>query len=474
MINETSPYLLQHASNPVDWFAWGEEAFEKAKAEDKPILLSVGYSACHWCHVMEHESFEDADTARIMNENFVCIKVDREERPDVDQIYLNYVQLTTGHGGFPLNVFLTPEQVPFFGGTYFPPDDRYNLPGFRRVLTGVAEAYQNQRVELLESATEVLGEMQRLGSLESDAGDLSLDLLNEAVLNFKRSFDETNGGFGGAPKFPAPMSLEFLLSFYYRTKDKKALEMVKKTCLKMACGGLYDQLGGGFHRYAVDAVWLVPHFEKMLYDNAQLVRTYLHVFQVTKDKFYQRIAVETLDYVRREMIDAKGGFYSAQDADSEGTEGKFFVWTPEEITKILGEKDGRIFNFYYDVTARGNFEEKNILNVRNSPEMVAGQLEITIEKLHEVLERSQQLLFAEREKRSKPMRDEKILTAWNGLMLAAFAEAAAILNNGDFLKIAKANADFILENLQADGFDNRFLYFGSGYHKYLLSDAKSF
>jgi len=452
LINETSPYLLQHAHNPVDWFAWGEEAFAEAKAEDKPILISIGYSACHWCHVMEHESFEDTETARIMNENFVNIKIDLEERPDVDQIYMTFVQMTTGSGGYPLNVFLTPDQLPFYGGTYFPPVNRYNMPSFRRILLSIADAYQNKRDELLNSANEILGEMRNVGSTEFETSGLSLDQLDSVFLSFTRSFDSVNGGFGSAPKFPPPMSLEYLLRYFYRTKDINALEMVEKTCMAMAHGGIYDQLGGGFHRYTVDAIWLTPHFEKMLYDNAQLARIYLHLFQITKDKFYKRIAVETLEYVKREMLDERGGFYTAQDADSEGVEGKFFVWTPEEIAEILGEDDARIFNFYYDVSEHGNFEEKNILNVRGSLEISAEQLQISEDELKNTLERSRKLLFEDREKRIKPFRDEKILTAWNGLMLTTFAEASAILASEDYLEIAKRNADFILENLQKDGF----------------------
>ncbi len=452
LINETSPYLLQHAHNPVDWFAWGEEAFAKARAEDKPVMISIGYSACHWCHVMEHESFEDEATARIMNEHFVNIKIDLEERPDVDQIYMTFVQMTTGSGGYPLNVFLTPDKLPFFGGTYFPPVNRYNMPAFRQILLSIADAWQNKRDELLHSANDILGEMRRVGLSEMSAGALSPDQLDSAFLSFTRTFDAVNGGFGGAPKFPPPMSLEFLLRYYHRTKDENALDMVKKTCDKMAHGGIYDQLGGGFHRYTVDAIWLTPHFEKMLYDNAQLARIYLHLFQITKDEFYKRIAVETLEYVKREMLDAPGGFYTAQDADSEGVEGKFFVWTPEEIAEIIGEDDAQIFNFYFDVTEHGNFEEKNILNVRNSLEVSAARLNISAEKLQETLERGRKLLFEEREKRIKPFRDEKVLTAWNGLMLATFAEASAILQNEDYRKIAKRNADFILDNLQKDGY----------------------
>ncbi len=454
LINETSPYLLQHAYNPVDWFAWNDEAFEKARREDKPILISIGYSACHWCHVMEHESFEDAETARIMNENFVSIKVDLEERPDVDQIYMTFVQMTSGHGGYPLNVFLTPDKKPFFGGTYFPPVSRYNMPSFQRILKSVSEAYRERKDEVLHSANEILSEMRRHVSENTRAAseNLTLEQLDYSYKSFVKTFDAVNGGFGGAPKFPPPMSLEFLLRYYKRTNEKNALDMVEKTCRKMASGGIYDQLGGGFHRYTVDAIWLVPHFEKMLYDNAQLARIYLHVFQITKDEFYRRIAVETLEYVRREMLDASGGFYTAQDADSEGVEGKFFVWTPVEIEAILGEQDTQIFNFYYDVSEHGNFEEKNILNVKNSFPEAAEVLKISENELNEILERGRKKLFTVREKRIKPFRDEKVLTAWNGLMLATFSEASAILDNKEYLEIAKRNADFILENLVKNGF----------------------
>jgi uncharacterized protein YyaL (SSP411 family) len=444
--------LLQHAHNPVEWYAWGDEAFAKAKAEDKPVLVSIGYSACHWCHVMEHESFENEETAAIMNENFVNIKVDMEERPDVDRIYMDFVQMTTGSGGWPLNVFLSPEKLPFFGGTYFPPDNRYNMPSFQRVLTSVADAWATKREDLLHSANDVLGEMRRVGLAEISGEGLSKDQLDTAFQSFVRYFDAVNGGFGGAPKFPPAMGLEFLLRYYHRTKNENALEIVTKTANKMAHGGIYDQLGGGFHRYTVDAIWLTPHFEKMLYDNAQLARIYLHIFQATKDEFYKRIAVETLEYIKREMTHEKGGFYSSQDADSEGVEGKFFVWTPAEIEEILGAEDAQIFNFYYDVSEEGNFEEKNILNVKNTMAETAKVLKITPERLQEVLEKSREKLFAEREKRIKPFRDEKVLTAWNGLMLATFAEASAILESREYLEIARKNADFILENLQKDGY----------------------
>ena len=451
LIDETSPYLQQHAHNPVDWYPWGEEAFEKAKREDKPVLVSIGYSACHWCHVMEHESFEDEATAKVMNDNFVNIKVDMEERPDVDQIYMTFVQLTTGRGGWPMNVFLTPDKLPFFGGTYFPPSPRYGMPSFQNVLLSIAESYRNNRDELLHSANDILGEIRRVSISDLAASGLTTDQLDSAFLSFSRSFDAVNGGFGGAPKFPPAMSLEFLMRYYKRTGDDNALKIARVTAEKMANGGIYDQLGGGFHRYSVDAVWLVPHFEKMLYDNAQLIRNYLHLWQIMKDEFFRRVATETLEYVKREMLNASGGFYSTQDADSEGVEGKFFVWTPAEIEAILGEDDARLFNFFYDVSEEGNFEEKNILNVNYTVEAAARALKIDETQLTETLERGRTKLFDEREKRIKPFRDEKILTAWNGLMLAAFAEAGAVLDNEEYIAIAKGNADFLLENLQKDG-----------------------
>jgi uncharacterized protein YyaL (SSP411 family) len=448
---ETSPYLLQHAHNPVDWYPWGEEAFEHARRDNKPILLSIGYSACHWCHVMEHESFENEKIAGLMNENFINIKVDREERPDLDQIYMNAVQMMTGHGGWPMTMFLTPEGVPFYGGTYFPPEDRFNIPGFPRVLLGVADAYRSRPDEVEETATSMLKELQRMGQTSESNESLTLEILDTAERKIAGSYDARHGGFGNAPKFPAAMNLEFLLRQYYRTGNSELLKMIENTCRKMAEGGLYDQLGGGFHRYSTDARWLVPHFEKMLYDNALLSRLYLHVYQQTKDDFYRRIAEETLDYVIREMTDERGGFYSTQDADSEGHEGKFFVWTIDEVKEILGEEDGVLFSAYYDVTEEGNFEGKNILNVSRSMEEVAKAAGVTTKRLREVLESGRRELFAVRERRIKPARDEKILTAWNGLMLASFAEAAAILERVDYKDVAEKNAQFVLENLQRGG-----------------------
>ena len=438
LINESSPYLLQHAHNPVDWYPWGDEAFAKARSENKPVLLSVGYSACHWCHVMAHESFEDEHIAQLMNELFVNIKVDREERPDLDQIYMNAVQMMTHHGGWPMTVFLTPEGVPFYGGTYFPPQDRYNMPGFPRVLISVAEAYRDRKDDIIETGTSLLRELRRLS--ESGASDNPVDkeLLDVAYAGMVRSYDSTNGGFGGAPKFPPAMSLEFLLRIYKLTGNKDALEMVRHTAEKMAHGGMYDQLGGGFHRYSTDAKWLVPHFEKMLYDNALLSRFYLHYFQVAQEPLARETAEGILDYVLREMTDPDGGFYSTQDADSEGHEGKFFVWDLDEITSVLGKEEAQRFNAYYNVTEGGNFEGKNILNVNSS---------LPKPKLENL-----QKLFEHREKRIKPDRDEKIITAWNGLMLASFAEAGVILNRPDYTEAARRNAEFVLANLRRDGF----------------------
>jgi uncharacterized protein len=441
LIHETSPYLLQHAENPVDWYPWGEEAFEKARRENKPVLLSIGYSACHWCHVMAHESFEDEQIAQLMNENFVNIKVDREERPDLDQIYMSAVQMMTHHGGWPMTVFLTPDAVPFYGGTYFPPQDRYNMPGFPKVLIGVAEAYRDRQDDIRETGTSLVNELKRLSATGGSDYPIELELLDAAYAGIVRTYDSINGGFGGAPKFPPAMTLEFLLRTHARTGNRDALEMVSHTCRKMANGGIYDQLGGGFHRYSTDARWLVPHFEKMLYDNALLSRLYLHYFQVSEEAFARETVEGILDYVLREMTHAEGGFYSTHDADSEGHEGKFFVWTMDEIRAALGEDDARIFSAYYNITDTGNFEGKNIPNVTRTaePEWRAS------------LEESKRKLFGLREQRIKPDRDEKVLTAWNGLMLASFAEAGVVLNRPDYTNAARRNAEFVLSNLRRDG-----------------------
>ena len=450
LINETSPYLLQHAHNPVDWYPWGEEALARARAENKPILLSIGYSACHWCHVMEHESFENEDIARLMNENFVNIKVDREERPDLDQIYMTAVQMMTGHGGWPMTMFLTPAGVPFYGGTYFPPHDRYNIPGFPRVLLSVAAAYRAQPEQIENTVTSMLGDLRRAGLAEESRELLTTEILDSAYRRIARNYDAANGGFGSAPKFPPAMTLEFFLHTYHRTGNEELLAMVRHTATRMAEGGMYDQLGGGFHRYSVDAQWLVPHFEKMLYDNAQLARLYLHLYQLTGEENVRRIAEETLDYVVREMTDAQGGFYSSQDADSEGEEGKFFVWTKAEVLELLDEQEAAIFCDYYDVTERGNFEGKNILHVSALLDEVARKHAASIDQTRKAIEAGRRKLFAVRERRVKPGRDEKVLTGWNGLMLRSFAEASAVLSRDDYLQVARANAKFVLRELQRD------------------------
>jgi len=451
LISETSPYLLQHAHNPVDWYPWGEAALTKARGENKPILLSIGYSACHWCHVMEHESFENEAIAALMNENFVNIKVDREERPDLDQIYMNAVQMMTGQGGWPMTMFLTPDCVPFYGGTYFPPSDRYNMPGFPRILASVAEAFRSQPDQVASTATAMLGELRRVGLAEQSREVLREEILDNAFRRISANYDRTNGGFGGAPKFPPAMNLEFFLHRHNRKGSPEALEMVEHTTRRMAEGGMYDQLGGGFHRYSVDAKWLVPHFEKMLYDNALLARMYLHLFQVTKDPAARRIAEETLDYVAREMTDAGGGFYSSQDADSEGEEGKFFVWSRQEILDVMGERHGNLFCDFFDVTESGNFEGQNILHVNASITDTAARNKVSAEDLQAIIDGGRQKLFARREQRVKPGRDQKVLTAWNGLMLAGFAEASAILERPDYREVAEANARFLLSHLRSDG-----------------------
>ena len=397
---------------------------------------------------MEHESFEDAETARIMNENFVNIKVDMEERPDVDHIYMSFVQMTTGRGGWPMNVFVTPDKRPFFGGTYFPPSPRYGMPSWQQILLSIAEAYKEKRDEIEHSANEIVGELRRL-SMVNEGTALSNAILDDAFASFERSFDAKNGGFGGAPKFPQAMSLEFLLRHHHSTHDQKALDMTRLTLDKMAFGGMYDQLGGGFHRYSVDNVWLVPHFEKMLYDNAQLARIYLHAFQVTGDPEYRRIATETLDYVLREMTNPSGGFYSSQDADSEGEEGKFFVWSEREIDDLLGD-DSNAFKFFFDVSKDGNFEGKNILNRPRTIDSAASALKIEPFELFSLIENAKQRLFDARETRIKPHRDEKVLASWNGLMLAAFADAAGVLGDDKYLKTAEKNAEFLLSKMLTD------------------------
>jgi uncharacterized protein YyaL (SSP411 family) len=452
LIEETSPYLLQHAHNPVDWYPWGDEAFQKARAEDKPILLSIGYSSCHWCHVMAHESFEDEAIAQVMNERFVSVKVDREERPDVDTIYMRAVVGMTGRGGWPLTVFLTPEGQPFFGGTYFPPDSRHGLPAFRQVLLSVSRAYRERKDDIRRSAQGIVTHIvtQDLSPSPSDV-ELSALVLDQAVRGLGQQFDATHGGFGAAPKFPQSMVLDFLLREYHRGGNTLALRMVERSLERMARGGIYDQLGGGFHRYSVDERWLVPHFEKMLYDNALLSSLYLRAYQATGKALYRRIAEETLEYVSREMTSPEGGFYSAQDADSEGEEGKYFVWTSDEIEAILGQEDGALFCRYYDVTQRGNFEGKNVLSVPRDSDVVAHLAGVSLERLEDVVSQGRQRLLAVRQERVPPARDDKVIVSWNGLMLASFAEAARVLEEERYREIGILNAEFILRELRRDG-----------------------
>ena len=439
LIHETSPYLLQHAHNPVAWFPWGEEAFEKAVAEDKPIFLSVGYAACHWCHVMAHECFEDEEIAQIMNAHFVNVKVDREERPDVDEIYMNAVQVMTGSGGWPMSVFLTPQGVPFYGGTYFPPQSRHNIPGFPHVLESVARHYREKGENVADVANRLYEHLRAMAHIDALADGLSEADFDGAFQKIRANFDFQNGGFGTQPKFPNSMNLDVFLRTYLRTGNEEALAMVTLTLEKMARGGIYDQLGGGFHRYSVDSRWLVPHFEKMLYDNALLARLYTQTYQVTKQPLFARIVRSILDYTRREMTSPEGGFYSTQDADSEGEEGKFFVWTPQEVMDLLGEEDGAAFCRYFDVTARGNFEGKNILNIPQAYEVD-----------EDAMARGCAILFEAREKRVKPGRDEKIQVSWNGLMISAFAQAYRVFGDPVYLKGASEAARFILENMRTD------------------------
>ncbi|PYS23599.1 MAG: thioredoxin domain-containing protein, partial [Acidobacteria bacterium] len=446
LINETSPYLLQHAQNPVDWYAWGAEALERAAKEDKPILLSIGYSACHWCHVMEHESFEDASIARIMNDNFVNIKVDREERPDIDQIYMTAVQIMTGSGGWPLTIFLLPTGVPIFGGTYFPPEDRFGRPGFRRVLEAISEAYRTRRDEILANSKGLLEHLDRQKLQQSEDAEIDANLLDLAYRALETRFDPREGGFGNAPKFPPGMSIDFLLRYHHRADEPHALHMATLTLDKMAYGGMYDQVGGGFHRYSTDDRWLVPHFEKMLYDNALLARAYLDAYRTTGVPLYKRITEETLDFVVREMRDPSGAFYSTQDADSEGVEGKFYVWTLEEFREVVGP-DADTLAKYFDVTEQGNWEEQSILNVPRPPELFGKLEKLSTEELALMVDAAKKRLYAVREKRVKPGRDEKVLTDWNGLMLRAFSEAATHLGRDDYRAVAEANAGFILTTL---------------------------
>jgi uncharacterized protein YyaL (SSP411 family) len=455
LVRETSPYLRQHAHNPVDWFPWGEEALERARRLDRPIFLSIGYSACHWCHVMEHESFENEEIAGILNDHYVCIKVDREERPDLDQIYMAAVQMISGQGGWPMSVFLTPGLKPFTGGTYFPPDDRYGRPGFRRILTSLAEAWRNRRDDIDRAAGDVTEHLQHLGQVETREGDLTPALLRNAAAVLARAYDPVHGGFGHAPKFPHPMDLRVLLRIGHRFGDEPSLDMARHTLDRMAMGGIYDHLGGGFARYSTDERWLVPHFEKMLYDNALLTVAYLEAYQATKDPFYRDVVEETLDWVRREMTSPEGPFYSTLDADSEGEEGKFYVWTLEEIEQVLGKSDVDLFAACYGVEAGGNWEDphdpsmaKNILHRTKTFAQLAALHGIAEPPLRDFLAECRQRLFEARARRVRPGLDDKALTAWNGLMITAFATAAGALDEPEHAAVAGKAAAFILARMR--------------------------
>jgi uncharacterized protein YyaL (SSP411 family) len=448
LTQESSPYLLQHQDNPVDWYPWGPEGLERAKREDRPIFLSVGYSACHWCHVMEHESFENQTIADALNSDFVCIKVDREERPDLDQVYMNAVQMLTGRGGWPMSVFLTPDLKPFYGGTYWPPESRHGMPGFNEIIAAVARAWKGNRDAVIETSAQLTEELARVTRQSSGSGEFTESLVVNAARYLSQTYDRTYGGFGGAPKFPAPMSLRLLMRHWQRRHEDFALEMVMGTLDQMAAGGIYDHLGGGFARYSVDARWLVPHFEKMLYDNAQLALTYLEAFQITGDPNYERVVRETLDYVLRDMAGVEGGFYSTEDADSEGVEGKFYTWMPAELIEVLGESAAATFAKVYDVSEFGNFEGANILNLPRTLEQQAKILGRDVADLNKELIESRQKLFAAREQRVHPHKDDKVIVAWNALIIETLAASGAVLQEARYTDAAVNAANFIHESLR--------------------------
>jgi len=466
LVHEKSPYLLQHAYNPVDWFPWGEEAFEKARRENRPIFLSVGYSTCHWCHVMERESFENEEIAQVLNQNFVSIKVDREERPDVDRMYMLFVQASTGSGGWPMSVWLTPERKPFFGGTYFPPDNRYGRPGFRAVLERLAEAWRRDRSRVEESGDKVIEQLREYGSLAPGNATPGREVLDRAFQAFRRVFDPELGGFGRAPKFPRPSVHNFLVRYYVETGNEEALEMVLTTLREMVKGGMNDQIGGGFHRYSVDERWFVPHFEKMLYDQAQLAVSYLEAFQITRDGQYAAAARDIFTYLLRDMTDPGGGFYSAEDADSasdpahphEKGEGAFYIWRKQEIDEALKPRAAAMFCFRYGVEPNGNVEEDpqnefrgaNILYQAHTIDETAAHAGVTPEEVRAELQLASARLLEIRARRPRPLRDDKVLASWNGLMISAFAKGAQILNDTRYAEAARAAADFLRRHLWDD------------------------
>ncbi|GMR05100.1 MAG: thioredoxin domain-containing protein [Thermodesulfobacteriota bacterium] len=441
LINEKSPYLLQHAKNPVDWYPWCDEAFERAKREGKPVLVSIGYSSCHWCHVMERESYEDPETARIMNERFINIKVDREEHPDIDSLYMKAVQAITGRGGWPLNAFTTPDGTPFYGGTYFPPEDSFGMPSFKKVLLYVSDSFNKNRDKLGELTASIERAFSR--DVEQKPLELTPAVADEAFGAAKLFYDPIYGGFGMGTKFPHAMYLEFLLAYYRRTGLEGALQIVRKTLSAMASGGLYDHIGGGFHRYTVDEKWEVPHFEKMLYDNALLAGLYAGAFEVTGSDFFKDTALETMEYLLREMRSPEGGFYAAGDADAEGREGDYFVWSAEEVQKVLGNEDGERFIEYFSITEEGNFEGKNTLRIAPSakgPE----------EPLAEDIKRMKKALLKEREKRAAPAIDRKVITGWNGLAISALARASSAFKEPELLKEAQRCAGFLIKGARVE------------------------
>ncbi|QDU69626.1 thioredoxin domain-containing protein [Engelhardtia mirabilis] len=450
LARETSPYLLQHAHNPVDWYPWGAEALERARSENRPIFLSVGYSACHWCHVMEHESFENAELARLMNEHFVNIKVDREERPDVDELYMKAVQAMTGQGGWPMSVFLTPQLEPFFGGTYFPPVGRQGMPGFGQILTAIGERWAKDP-ELLRGQGRKMAQMLSQEARAATATSLDEGLLDKSLEQLTENFDATWGGFGDAPKFPHAMDIRLLLRHWKRSGSKPALDMARLTLDRMAEGGVYDQLGGGFHRYSTDERWLIPHFEKMLYDNALLIPAYLEAHLICGEGRYARVARECCEWVLREMVTPEGGFASTQDADSEGVEGKFFAWTQEQLNEVLGPQRGGWAAAWFGVTPDGNFEHgSSALWRHGAPDEVARELGVDVDRLTGAMEGARAELFAAREQRVRPATDDKVLAAWNGLMIGALARAHQVLGDGRYLTAARNAARYLLEGMRQD------------------------
>ena len=470
LAHESSPYLLQHAENPVDWYPWGAEALEKARREDKPIFLSIGYAACHWCHVMAHESFEDAETAAIMNEHFVNIKVDREERPDLDGIYMQAVVAMTGQGGWPMSVFLTPDGKPFYGGTYFPPVSRYHLPAFREILETIARLWRKDRARLLESSEKLSQHLQPQANMGGGGSLPGEQALEQAAMSLAQAYDWKYGGWGQAPKFPQPMTIEYLLRRGTRG-DKFAIEMADHALHAMARGGMYDVIGGGFARYSVDAEWHTPHFEKMLYDGAQLALAYLHAYKITGKPAFRRVCEETLDFIVREMTHPQGGFYSSLDADSEGEEGKHYVWSPQEVQQAVGDsQDAAFLIAAYGVTEAGNFEGKNVLQRVLNDEQLAEKFGLPVEEVPAELTRLHALLLAARSQRVRPDTDDKVLVFWNALALAAFAEAGRYLGRPDYTSVAIRNARFLLDNLYREGRLLRSWREGQAKHNAYLED----